>query len=82
VRQIAGLIGDLDALEASRRLAREIDAHLPVLAPPGRLRLVAARHPCSTRGSPGAGSGCSARAATRARSSHWRSSSHRLGERW
>ena len=45
VRQMAGLVGDLDALEASRRLAREIDAHLPVLAPQGRLRLVAARHP-------------------------------------
>ncbi len=45
VRAIAGLVGDLDALEAARRLAREIDAHLPVLAPPGRLRLVAARHP-------------------------------------
>ncbi len=45
VRQMAGLIGDLDALEASRRLAREIDAHLPVLAPPGCMRLVGARHP-------------------------------------
>lgn len=45
VRQMAGLVGDLDALEAARRLAGEIDAHLPVLAPPGVLRLVAARHP-------------------------------------
>ena len=45
VRSIAGLVGDLDALEASRRLAREIDAHLPVLAAPGTLRLIAARHP-------------------------------------
>ncbi len=45
VRQMAGLIGELDALEAAHRLAREIDAHLPVLAPPGGLRLVAARHP-------------------------------------
>ena len=39
------MVGELDALEAPHRLAREIDAHLPVLAPPGRLRLVAARHP-------------------------------------
>jgi len=45
VRAVARLVGELDALEASRRLAREIDAHLPVLSPPGRLRLVAARHP-------------------------------------
>ena len=45
VRQMAGLVGELDALEAARRLAREIDAHLPVLAPQGYLRLVAARHP-------------------------------------
>ena len=45
VRQMAGLIGELDALEAAHRLAREIDAHLPVLAPPGRMRLVGARHP-------------------------------------
>ena len=45
VRAIAGLVGELDALEAARRLAREIDAHLPVLAAPGTLRLVAARHP-------------------------------------
>ncbi|MEO7794720.1 MAG: hypothetical protein ABIV06_08080, partial [Thermoanaerobaculia bacterium] len=45
VRAIAGLVGMLDALEASHRLAREIDAHLPVLAPAGRLRLVGARHP-------------------------------------
>lgn len=45
VRAIAGLVGELDALEASHRLAREIDAHLPVLAAPGTLRLVAARHP-------------------------------------
>ena len=45
VRQMADLVGALDALEAARRLAREIDAHLPVLAPPGSLRLIAARHP-------------------------------------
>ena len=45
VRQMAALVGELDALEAARRLARELDAHLPALAPPGRLRLVAARHP-------------------------------------
>ena len=45
VRRIASLVGELDALEAARRLAREIDAHLPVLAPPGRLRLIDARHP-------------------------------------
>ena len=45
VRQMAGLVGELDALEAARRLAHEIDAHLPVLAPPGRLRLIDARHP-------------------------------------
>jgi DNA mismatch repair protein MutS2 len=45
VRQLAELVGELDALEASRRLAREIDARLPALAPPGRLRLVGAFHP-------------------------------------
>ena len=45
VRQMAGLLGALDALEAARRLAREIDAHLPILAPPGCLRLIDARHP-------------------------------------
>ena len=45
VRQMAGLVGDLDALEAAHRLAREIDAHLPALSPPGSLRLIDARHP-------------------------------------
>lgn len=45
VRALADLVAELDALEAARRLGREIDAHLPVLSPPGTLRLVAARHP-------------------------------------
>ncbi len=45
VRRLAGLVGELDALEAARRLARELDARVPELAPQGRLRLVAARHP-------------------------------------
>jgi DNA mismatch repair protein MutS2 len=44
-RALADLVGALDALEAAHRLAKEIDAHLPRLAPTGRLRLVNARHP-------------------------------------
>ncbi len=41
----ARLVGELDAGEAMLRFARALDARLPELAPPGRLRLVAARHP-------------------------------------
>ncbi|MEO8277045.1 MAG: Smr/MutS family protein [Thermoanaerobaculia bacterium] len=45
VAELAALVGTLDALESSRRLARELDAVLPALSPDGRLHLIGARHP-------------------------------------
>lgn len=45
VAAVAELVSALDAAEATLRFARALDARLPELAPPGRLRLVAARHP-------------------------------------
>ncbi|MEZ5312855.1 MAG: hypothetical protein R2862_03960 [Thermoanaerobaculia bacterium] len=41
----AALVGRLDALEAAARLAAECGARLAETPPPGRLRLVGARHP-------------------------------------
>ena len=45
VERLTGLLGELDALEAALRFARETGGRLPELAPAGRLRLVGARHP-------------------------------------
>ncbi len=45
VERLMDLLGELDALEAALRLARETGGRLPEIAPPGRLRLVGARHP-------------------------------------
>lgn len=45
VERLLGLTAELDALEAARRFARAAGARLVELAPPGRLRLVGARHP-------------------------------------
>lgn len=45
VAAVADLMSALDAAEATLRFARALDARLPELAPAGRLRLVAARHP-------------------------------------
>ncbi len=45
VERLARFVAELDALEALGRYARAAAARLPELAAPGRLRLVAARHP-------------------------------------
>ena len=45
VRRLAALVGELDLHEAAGRFAATVAGRLPELAPPGRARLVAARHP-------------------------------------
>ena len=45
VSAVAGAVAELDALEAARRFGEAAGARLAEVAPPGRLRLVGARHP-------------------------------------
>jgi DNA mismatch repair protein MutS2 len=45
VGAVAGAVAELDALEAARRFGEAAGARLAEVAPPGRLRLVGARHP-------------------------------------
>jgi len=45
VERFAALLGELDALETAGRFAAEVGGRLAEVAPPGRVRLLGARHP-------------------------------------